>query len=417
MPINALDTVAKTCIRLLLKEPFYGHYMSGVPKQMTDQVPTAAVALFNNQLIKLQVNPEFWEGLSDPHRYGLIKHEVLHIVLDHLLQSRKFSNKRLYNIAADIVVNQYISPEQLPEGGITLKRFAYLERTHNLRLAPNMDTGYYYRKLDGLLKENPQPLLSPNEEGRTGGEGNFLFDLLQNSNSELDRHAAWKEVDQLSPGDAKIMEHQLNSALKNTVSRIEKSSNGYGTMPRGLVEKLKAKLKGLQAKFDWRRMLRLFAASSNSTYIKNTLRRPSKRYGTSPGIKLNRRQKLLLAVDTSGSVPLSDLEIFFSEIYHIWRQGADITVVECDAEIQKTYKYRGQLPQQVHGRGGTNFTPPIEFANNDLHPDAVIYFTDGFAPPPAVKSRYPILWVMSTNGLDKSNPMWEKLPGQKIRIN
>ena len=410
MSTNSIDAVAKTCIRLLLKEPFYGHYMSGVPKEMTEAVPTAAVSLFNNQLIKLRVNPNFWESLSDAHRYGLIKHEVLHIVLRHLLTARDYSNKQLYNIAADLVVNQYIDPAQLPEGGITLKRFYYLENYYGVKLEPGKDVGYYYRKLDKVLKENPDSKMP-------GGAGKGdLFELLQNGSEELDRHADWKAIAELSPGDAKIMEHQLNNALKTTVSRIERSGNGYGTMPAGLVEELKGMLKAMKPKFDWRRMLRLFAASSNSSYLKNTLRRPSKRYGTSPGIKLKRRHKLLLAIDTSGSVPTRDLEVFYSEIYHIWRQGAEITVVECDAQIQKNYTYRGQMPKHIHGRGGTNFSPPIEYANKELNPDAIIYFTDGFAPPPRDKSRYPILWVITTNGLQKDTAGWKSLPGQKIRI-
>lgn len=410
MSTSSIDAVAKTCIRLLLKEPFYGHYMSGVPKEMTESVPTAAVSLFSNQLIKLRVNPEFWESLSDAHRYGLIKHEVLHIVLRHLLTARDYSNKQLFNIAADLVVNQYIDPAQLPEGGITLKRFYYLENYHGIKLEPGKDVGYYYRKLDGILKKNPD-LKMP-----SGAGGNYFFDLLENGSSELERHADWQEFDKMSPGDAKIMEHQLNNALKTTVSRIERSGNGYGTMPAGLVEQLKGMIKALKPKFDWRRMLRLFAASSNSSYLKNTLRRPSKRYGTSPGIKLKRRHKLLLAIDTSGSVPTRDLEVFYSEIYHIWRQGAEITVVECDSVIQKNYSYRGQMPTHIHGRGGTNFSPPIELANKELNPDAIIYFTDGYAPPPRDKSRYPILWVITTNGLEKDSPAWKALPGQKIQI-
>lgn len=410
MSTTSIDAVAKTCIRLLLKEPFYGHYMSGVPKEMTDAVATAAVSLFNNQLIKLRVNPEFWESLSDAHRYGLIKHEVLHIVLQHLLTVRDYSNKQLYNIAADLVVNQYIDPAQLPEGGITLKRFYYLENYYGVKLETGKDVGYYYRRLDKVLKENPD-LKIPGGAGK--GD---LFELLQNGSSELDRHSNWQEFDNMSAGDAKIMEHQLNNALKSTVSRIERSSNAYGTMPAGLVEQLQGMIKALKPKFDWRRMLRLFAASSNSSYLKNTLRRPSKRYGTSPGIKLKRRHKLLLAIDTSGSVPTRDLEAFYNEIYHIWRQGAEITVVECDTVIQKEYSYRGQMPTQIHGRGGTNFSPPIELANNKLNPDAIIYFTDGHAPPPKDKSRYPILWVITTNGLKKDTPNWKALPGQKIQI-
>lgn len=411
MTQSSVDEVAKTCIRLLLKEPFYGHYMSGVPKEMTEQVPTAAVCLLGDSLIKLRVNPDFWASLSDAHRYGLIKHEVLHIVLRHLLSSKDFSNKSLYNIAADLVVNQYIDPAQLPEGGITLKRFYYLENKYGVKLETGKDVGYYYQKLDGFLKENSDGSM-PNDGGGKGS----LMDLLENGSEELERHKNWREFDKMSPGDAKILEHQLNNALKTTTDRIEKSANGYGTIPADLVEKLRGMLQALKPKFDWRRMLRLFAASSNSSYLKNTLRRPSKRYGTSPGVKLKRRHKLLLAIDTSGSIPIRDLEVFYGEIYHIWRQGAEITVVECDSVIQKNYLYRGQMPTQIHGRGGTDFSPPIAFANQELNPDAIIYFTDGYAPPPNEKSRYPILWVITSDGLKNNSKEWQALPGQKVQI-
>jgi len=83
-------------------------------------------------------------------------------------------------------------------------------------------------------------------------------------------------------------------------------------LPSGLKELLDAILKDMAPKFNWRRILRLFAASSNSTYLKNTIRRPSKRYGTTPGIKVKRQQKLLLAIDTSGSVQKEEFLEFFA---------------------------------------------------------------------------------------------------------
>jgi len=125
--MTAIDSISKTSIKLLLSEPFYGHFMMGLPKEISTQTATAAVALMNRQTIKLIVNEDFWNDLNEDHRYGLIKHEMLHIVLKHLFQVKNYSNHALFNIAADIVVNQYIIPKQLPEGGILLERFAYLE--------------------------------------------------------------------------------------------------------------------------------------------------------------------------------------------------------------------------------------------------------------------------------------------------
>ena len=142
-----LDEIAKTSIKILLKEPFYGHFMLGMPKELSVETKTAAVGLMNRQVVKLMVNAEFWGKLNLDHRYGLIKHEVLHIVLKHLLTQKNYADKKLYNIAADIVVNQYIKPEQLPTGGITIQRFWALKHQYNIVLEPNKDVGYYYRAL------------------------------------------------------------------------------------------------------------------------------------------------------------------------------------------------------------------------------------------------------------------------------
>lgn len=150
--MNPIDSISKTSVQLLLSEPFYGHFMMGLPKEISTQTKTAAVALMNRQAIKLMVNESFWNSLEEDHRYGLIKHEMLHIVLKHLFTMKSYPNKSLYNIAADIVVNQYIERRQLPEGGILLEKFAYLEPMYNIILEREKDVGYYYRQLDKVFK-------------------------------------------------------------------------------------------------------------------------------------------------------------------------------------------------------------------------------------------------------------------------
>ncbi len=161
-------------------------------------------------------------------------------------------------------------------------------------------------------------------------------------------------------------------------------------------------------------MLRIFTASSSRTRLRNTIRRPSKRYGTTPGIKIQAKQKILVAVDTSGSVNQNELKEFFGELYYIWKQGAEIYVVECDTIIHNHYLYKGTPPEVVSGRGGTNFDAPIVFANEEYMPDAIVYFTDGYAPAPTVVSRRPILWMVTHQGIDYES--WDFLPGRKVKM-
>ena len=420
--MSAIDSISKTSIKLLLTEPFYGHFMMGMPKEISTQTKTAAVALMNKQSIKLIVNEGFWSTLNDEHRYGLIKHEMLHIVLKHLFAMKNYTNKSLFNIAADIVVNQYVERKQLPDGGILLEKFAYLKPMYGITLERDKDAGYYYRKLDGIFKQSPKmsfetAVAQTSQEDSKGERQVKLTQTFIEESEALDRHKFWEEFEKMSEGERKLAEYQANRIIKQTAERVKHKYKNYGNLPAGLVDMLEGVLASMKPQFNWRRMLRLFAASSNSSYIKNTIRRASKRYGTVPGIKIKRRNRLLLAIDTSGSVSNKDLVTFFSEIYHIWRQGADIQIVECDTHIHHTYKYKGVTPVKVHGRGGTDFNAPIKYGNEEYHPDALIYFTDGFAAVPQFLSRFPILWIITTNGLEEGKGIWEQLPGKKLKMN
>ena len=98
--------------------------------EVTDTLPTAGVALLKNHIV-LAVNPTFFMQTltSTEERGAVLKHEALHIVLKHVLQIRNpvYTDKQLYNIAADLETNQYIgTPWQLPEGALLPSSFPSL---------------------------------------------------------------------------------------------------------------------------------------------------------------------------------------------------------------------------------------------------------------------------------------------------
>lgn len=53
-----LEQVSKTTIQLLLKEPFYGHFFTGLLRDVTTTLPTMAVGATANKMVKLYVKPE-----------------------------------------------------------------------------------------------------------------------------------------------------------------------------------------------------------------------------------------------------------------------------------------------------------------------------------------------------------------------
>ena len=81
MKKNINQEISKCIIKLLLKEPFYAHFLSGVVRKITNEIPTAAVGIRKGK-IYLFVNENFFleELISTSERVAVIKHETLHII-------------------------------------------------------------------------------------------------------------------------------------------------------------------------------------------------------------------------------------------------------------------------------------------------------------------------------------------------
>jgi predicted metal-dependent peptidase len=397
-----LDELAQTGIALLLREPFYAHLFSSLNKEITGpghEVQTLAVGM-GHGTFTLYVNEQFWnKELTQPaHRYGVLKHEILHLIFRHLLVREPSLDSRLLNIAFDLVVNQYIDRNQMPDDSIFIESFP------ELQLSRGETWYYYYKQLESSRKSDGTD--------SKGNKASPSLDQIQSDSHGLERHEPWKEIRSRSEMENAVLDTHLDSLLRTAHQRTNAAA--WGNLPAGVQEMLTALFIQPPA-VNWRAALRQFAQSARSTRLRNTVRRPSKRYGTTPGVKINRRQRVLVAIDTSGSVGAPEFQSFFNEIRHLWRAGASVEVVECDTIIHRRYRYDGVMPEQVTGRGGTDFSAPIELANRE-RPDLMIYLTDGFAGPMAIKPIIPVVWLISPDGLTPSNPGWGKLPGRKVKM-
>lgn len=401
-----LEEVTRSSIDLLLKEPFYSHFFSTLNKEVVSEnsdIETMAVGLYNKSFV-LYINSKFWDNiLTDrAHRYGVIKHEVLHLVFKHLLAFDPALDSKLLNIAMDLVVNQYIDSRQLPDGSVLLSTFPELD------LHTDQTHIYYYEQLS-LLKRDIE-----DSKGLCSSKSARALNSISIKSNGIERHELWKAISQLGKTERKVLDCQIDNLLN--ISKNKTSLKSYSEMPAGMKLYLDSIFFKEEQLVNWRRVLKLFSESSSKTYIKNTLKKPSKRYGTTPGIKIRRKQKLLVAIDTSGSISEKEYSDFFSELFHIYKTGAEIRVVECDAEIQNIYAFKGVTPQIVHGGGGTAFEPPLAYVNNVFDCDGLIYFTDGIAPAPTIKCKRPILWVISKDGLPHKSKDFKILPGRKAKM-
>ena len=417
---DALNRLAEaeleqSIVMVLRREPFYGHLLGSVVRRIDSTIPTAAVTL-SPLGVSLVVNPRFFvEQLNREERCAVIKHEILHLVLRHLFRFEGPGLDRTQlNLAADLVVNQLVHPWPLPAGAITLSSFP------ELQLKSNKSVEHYYKALErGRRSSGFQALLQKltatnhSHHGHwagCGGEG-FSVDsdpLATDAPSSAGGSAAPKLSEQLS----RILEEGFNRQLQRARSRL--TERQWGDVPGSIRALLEHSQAGENATINWKRTLRLFASAGYRTRVVATTRRPSRRFGTYPGVRIRRERKLAVVVDTSGSIGAEALVAFFAEIALIHRSGAEVVVIEADAAVQKVYPYKGRTPEQTEGGGGTDFNPAFRWLREESRQrfDGCIYLTDGNANVPNVRPPCRLLWVVTADGRMGDHLPW----GKSIRI-
>lgn len=398
------DSLAKTCKDLMLEEPFYGLFLMMLQKNFDKRCETAGVSLQGINY-KLRIGPDFWESLVPNHRKGLLKHELLHIGFFHLTDYDSFSDQDVANIAMDLEINQYIKEGDLPPGGQTLDLYP------ELNLGPKEGTHSYYDKLMQGKKNGSCPNLNAqlaamqNKQGTCvcqGGDGT-------DKTIKLSDHTSWGDGDKPDEATQKLINSQTKHILNELADQITKAR---GTVPGEFASILERINAVEEPKFDWRGYLRRFAGGSVKVYTKKTRRKFNKRYEDNPGLKIKPKKHILVALDTSGSVSNKELLEFMQEVHHIYKTGADVTVVQADAAIQHIAPYDPKKEYTIFGRGGTSFDPVVDYYNvNKTKYTCLVYLTDGEAPAPdRVLGR--VLWALSAQ-----STMTDHLPGHTIQLN
>jgi len=431
---NKNDLLSKAGKDLMLKEPYYGIFLIMLNKFWSDRLGTAGVSKMGINY-QLEINEEFWLKLTDDHRLGILKHELLHIAFGHLTMYFNYSDKRRANVAMDMEINQYIQKGWLPGDEYTHEQYQALVKSITDKITQGLEDGsmtqeqaieenkkipprgiliedyadkgwdlkagcrYYYDKLKEAQDEKEK-------NGTTGNEA--LDQLLDNmEKGDIPDHSSWEDFDGISEAEKKLLDKQLQKLLSDAKEQTIKKQ---GTVP-GEVEAL-IEIEDIEPpKFDWRGYIRRFTGVSTRVFTKKIRRKENRKFPESPGLKIKMRQHMLLAIDTSGSVSNSELMEFMNEIQHIYKAGVDVTIIQCDTKINSIQKYSGEFKLDVIGRGGTYFDPVLEFFNDNLSTfTSLVYFTDGEADA-TVTPKGKTLWVLS-----EQSHMNTDLPGRVIKL-
>ena len=187
------------------------------------------------------------------------------------------------------------------------------------------------------------------------------------------------------------------------ITDIVQSSSQWGSLPGDMVELIKNAAEG---KIDYRGVLRMFRSSILTQKRRLTRMRPSRRFGFEQmGSRYDFTTRLLIAIDTSGSVGSEELGRYFRIITTFFKYGIqEIDVLMFDAMVQGklmrlTEAKKNKQTFEVKGRCGTDFQVPIDYVAAHPDYDGLIILTDGEAPVPEVPAllRTKILWVIDNS--------------------
>ena len=357
MPLTITQAVKK----LLIQDPFYGLFLLSLDKRFDSSIPTACVAR-NGINVELLINEQFWNSLTDLEEIAVLEHEINHICHHHMTMQESFPNKKHFNIAADAEINCYI--KNLPKDCIKPEKFG---------LMPYMGTKFYYENIPE--KEDPK-------------------------NDTLDVHD-WKDFENLSEAEKKLIQNQVDHIAKNTAEQVQKMQ---GNIPAGLTDYIKSLFVKREPVFNWKSYFRRVIGNSIKSYIKSTRYRPSFRFKGQPGNCLKFKPKVLVAVDTSGSVDNTELQDFFTEIQYLYKTGVAVDVIEFDTRIQNKFEYKGQKTEiKIVGRGGTDVTECFNHYKEHREYSTLVVFTDGYLSINLPKCQN-VIWVITSNGQRQNYP-------------
>ena len=356
---------------LIYTQPFFGILALRLKLVSTDQVDvmgTNGAAIF--------YNPSAVRALPQPMVLGIIAHEVLHCAFQHMFR-RRHRNLDRWNRAADYVINDILLKEafSLPK-----------ERLFNSKYN-GMSAEEVYEKLP------PKP--PDNGAGGSGSGWNF--------GASTDPALPDPTGQTQSASAAQALSKDWEIATKQAAN----SAKSQGKLP-GNLESLIEEL--LQPQIPWREQLWRFFQKRKPDRI--TWNRPNRRL-IAQGIYLPSKKyvptgDIVIANDTSCSVSEEELKIYGSEVSEIHKtlRPEKMWILDIDTHIhhvQELTKY-DKVKLNYYGRGGTSFYPLFQWIkDNNIHPDAVVYLTDGYAQFPKEKPNYPVLWAITNHQI---KPPW-----------
>ena len=379
--LSALKLIERAHVELMNHKDtmeYAGIIMVGKYK-VSDEIPTA---MTNG--VDCVYGEDYIKSLSESDRRGLILHENLHKAFQHTFLWKHLyeKNAKCANMACDYVINIIIKDIDESSGGfVTLPK-----------------GGLYDERFRGMDSQQVFDILM--EEGGEGGDGGEQGEGGEGGEGGFDHHD-WENV----PTDKQEeIKKEIDQAIRQGALMAGKLG---GNQSRVLGELL-------QPKVDWREQLRDFVTSLADGKDVSTWQRVNRRWLQHdmymPSTLSETMGRIVIGVDTSGSIGGAELNKFLSEVQAICMTVKPelVDLIYWDTEVAAHEVYDREKQDKLvkstkpAGGGGTDPTCVSKYLEtNRINPECVIMLTDGYVSSWGTW-KHPLLWCIV--GGNKSVP-------------
>lgn len=331
----------------------------------------------------------FVDKLTDPQLRFLILHENYHKARRHLTTWTHLykENPGLANAACDFSINIGLKDLDAGEGFIEMPPNGLIDDKFR-----GMDEGQIYRELQKQAKGSGG---KGSGNGRGQGQG-------QGGGTGMDEHD-WDGASEMSEEQQKQVAAQIDQALRQGAILAGKRGAQMDRSLAGLLE----------PKINWREVLRDFVTTICSGRDMSTWSRVNRRHVASgiylPGYVSESVGRVLVGVDTSGSIGMEELREFLTEVVGVAKQVRPqlIDLLYWDSEVAGHEKYSvddmDTLEHATKPKGGGGTSPSCitaYMAEKQIKPECAIILTDGYVGSDwGGEWPCPVLWCIVGNNV------------------
>lgn len=384
--LTAEQRVQKSHVALM-NDPKYclysGIFMLG-KTEVRDDLPTACT---NGR--DTFYGRKFVDELSEPELKGLILHENLHKAFRHTTVWKHLYEKQpqLANMACDFVINLMIHDSDPNGNAVTLPKGGCLDEKYR-----GMDAGEVFKKLMQQAKQ-----------GGKGGKGDGGGDQESQGGEGFDEHD-WESANEMSEDEKQALAREVDQALRQGAILAGKLS---GNVPREITD-------AMEAKVNWREVLRDFVSSICVDRDNSTWRRPNRRWVDQgvymPSVVGEAVGRIGVAIDMSGSIGTEEIGQFLGELLsicnHVQPEGVDLIYWDtavCAHEKYERGEYEAIMTSTKPKGGGGTDASCIPLYLKELSPkpnlECVIVLTDGYISDWG-DWHVPVFWGITSKGVD-----------------